>query len=117
MKKNILYTILSGFAAFVCVSEAVAQPQINRSAYFLEGATYRHELNPAFMGERGYVGFPGLGNLSVGAQGTAGVGDFLFVKPNGDLMTFMHGDVSRQDFLNGLPNRIKLGFILLSNKS
>lgn len=94
MKKNILYTILSGFAAFVCVSEAVAQSQINRSAYFLEGATYRHELNPAFMGERGYVGFPGLGNLSVGAQGTAGVGDFLFVKPNGDLMTFMHGAVS-----------------------
>lgn len=115
MKKNILYTILSGFAAFVCVSEAMAQPQINRSAYFLEGATYRHELNPAFMGERGYVGFPGLGNLSVGAQGTAGVGDFLFVKPNGDLMTFMHGDVSRQDFLNGLPNRIKMGFNVNEN--
>ena len=27
------------------VGEAVAQPQINRSAYFLGGATYRHELN------------------------------------------------------------------------
>lgn len=115
MKKNILFTILSGFATFVCVGEAVAQSQINRSAYFLEGATYRHELNPAFMGERGYVGMPGLGNLSVGAQGTAGVGDFLFVKPNGDLMTFMHGDVSRQDFLNGLPNRIKMGFNVNEN--
>lgn len=50
---------------------------------------------------------PGLGNLSVGAQGTAGVGDFLFVKSNGDLMTFMHEEVSRKDFLNGLPNRLK----------
>lgn len=52
MKKNILFTILSGFATFVCVGEAVAQSQINRSAYFLEGATYRHELNPAFMGRK-----------------------------------------------------------------
>lgn len=115
MKKNILFTILSGFATFVCVGGAVAQSQINRSAYFLEGATYRHELNPAFMGERGYVGMPGLGNLSVGAQGTAGVGDFLFVKSNGDLMTFMHEGVSRADFLNGLPNRIKMGFNLNEN--
>ena len=27
--------------------QAAAQAQQNRSAYFLEGATYRHELNPA----------------------------------------------------------------------
>lgn len=73
MKKNILCTVLSGLAVFAFVGEAVAQPQINRSAYFLGGATYRHELNPAFMGERGYVSMPGLGNLSVGAQGTAGL--------------------------------------------
>lgn len=102
MKKNILCTVLSGLAVLGLVGEAVAQPQINRSAYFLGGATYRHELNPAFMGERGYVSMPGLGNLSVGAQGTAGVGDFLFVKSNGDLMTFMHEEVSRKDFLTGM---------------
>lgn len=63
MKKNILFTILSGFATFVCVGGAVAQSQINRSAYFLEGATYRHELNPAFMGERGYVRYARTGKF------------------------------------------------------
>ena len=115
MKKNILCTVLSGLAVLGFVGEAVAQPQINRSAYFLGGATYRHELNPAFMGERGYVSMPGLGNLSVGAQLTAGVGDFLFVKSNGDLMTFMHEEVSRKDFLNGLPNRLKMGFNVNEN--
>ena len=83
MKKNILFTILSGFATFVWVGGAGAQSQINRSAYFLEGATYRHELNPAFMGERGYVGMPGLGNLSVGAQGTAGAKSFWTSKGSG----------------------------------
>lgn len=115
MKKTILYTILSGVVAFVGGSEVTAQPQTNRSAYFLGGATFRHELNPAFMGERGYVSMPGLGNLSVGAQGTAGVGDFLFVKPNGDLMTFMHENVSSSDFLKGLPRRLKMGFNLNEN--
>lgn len=49
MKKNILCTVLSGLAVLGFVGEAVAQPQINRSAYFLGGATYRHELNPAFI--------------------------------------------------------------------
>ena len=37
MKKNILCTVLSGLAVFAFVGEAVAQPQINRSAYFLGG--------------------------------------------------------------------------------
>lgn len=27
-----------------------------RSAYFLEGYTYRHQMNPAFASERNYVG-------------------------------------------------------------
>lgn len=110
MKKNILFTVLSGLAVFAFVDEVVAQPQVNRSVYFLGGAAYRHELNPAFMGEGGYVSMPGLGNLSVSAQGTAGVGDFLFVKPNGGLATFMHEEVSSKEFLKDLPNRLKMGF-------
>lgn len=92
--------------------QAAAQAQQNRSAYFFEGATYRHELNPSFMGERNYVGMPGLGNFSLGVQSTAGVGDFLFVKSNGDLMTFMHEEVGRKEFEKGLPKRVKLGLNL-----
>ena len=87
---------------------AVAQ-QTSRSAYFLEGATYRHLLNPAFMGERGYVSMPGLGNLYIGARTTAGVGDFIFKTSDGGLTTFMHESVGKKEFLNGLPNRVKLG--------
>jgi len=36
------------------------------SSYFLEGATFRHQLNPAFMGERNYISIPLLGNINVG---------------------------------------------------
>ena len=30
-------------------------------------------------------------------------------------MTFMHEEVSRKDFLNGLPNRLKMGFNVNQN--
>lgn len=112
MEKRVWIMIWSVFALCGMAGQMGAQTQGSRSAYFLEGATFRHELNPAFMGERGYVTMPALGNLSLGAQSTAGVGDFLFVKPDGDLMTFMHGDVSRDEFLGGLPRRVKFGFSL-----
>ena len=94
MKTNVLAIILSGAVATLAIGDAMAQTQNSRSTYFLEGSTYRHELNPAFMGERGYVSFPGLGNLTIGAQSTGGVGDFIFKKANGDLTTFMNEEVS-----------------------
>lgn len=112
MKIRVLITILSGAVATFFVNDAMAQTQNSRSAYFLEGSTYRHELNPAFMGERGYVSFPGLGNLTVGAQSTAGIGSFLFKKANGDLTTFMNGDISSEKFLKKLPRSTKLGVAL-----
>lgn len=107
--------ILCGLAASCATTTVMAQATGNRSSYFLEGSVYRHELNPAFQGERNYVGMPALGNFSVGAQGTAGLGDFLYVKDNGDLMTFMHPDVSSKTFLNDLPRRTKLGINLNEN--
>ena len=112
MKRIFLCAILSGGLVSVGKNEVMAQSQMNRGAYFLEGISVRHELNPAWMSEKGYVSMPGLGNLSVGTQGTAGIGDFLFVKSNGGLMTFMHEEVDRKAFLNGLPKRVKIGLEL-----
>lgn len=112
MRTNVLATILSGAIALFAVSDAIAQTQNSRSAYFLEGSTYRHELNPAFMGERGYVSLPGLGNLTIGAQSTGGVGDFIFKKQNGELTTFMNEEVSSAEFLKGLPKRLKVGAVV-----
>lgn len=108
MRTHVLATILSGAFALFFITGATAQTQNSRSSYFLEGSTYRHELNPAFMGERGYVSFPGLGNLTIGAQSTGGVGDFIFKKSNGDLITFMHEEVTSKEFLKGLPKRLKV---------
>lgn len=75
-----------------------------RSTYFLEGATYRHQMNPAFMGERAYVAIPALGNLNVGLQGNVGISKFLFRydDPKYSLTTFLNPSVSADEFLGGL---------------
>ena len=55
MKRIFLCAILSGGIVFVGKNEVMAQSQMNRAAYFLEGISVRHELNPAWMSEKGYV--------------------------------------------------------------
>lgn len=115
MKIRTLHPILTAAFALAVTGSALAQTQSSRSAYFLEGSTYRHELNPAFIGERGYFSFPVLGNLDFGVQSTAGIGSFLYKLPDGRLTTFMHESVSGQEFVNGLPNRFKLGTNLNEN--
>lgn len=115
MKIRTLHPILTAAFTLAVTGSALAQTQSSRSAYFLEGSTYRHELNPAFIGERGYFSFPVLGNLDFGVQSTAGIGSFLYKLPDGRLTTFMHESVSGQEFVNGLPNRFKLGTNLNEN--
>ena len=99
------------FAAAPAIS--MAQNSL-RSAYFLEGYTYRHHMNPAFAGERNYVSMPliGLGNFNVGLQSTFGVSDFIHKLPNGELTTFLNDAVDANEFLDGLKdrNRMNLDF-------
>lgn len=88
---------------------AVAQNSL-RSAYFTEGYTYRHHMNPAFANERNYVSMPllGLGNFNIGLQSTVGVKDFIHKLPDGSLTTFLNDAVDANDFLGGLKNRNRM---------
>lgn len=115
MKLRTIYSILTATLALATASGAMAQTTGMRSAYFLEGSTYRHEMNPAFMGERGFFSLPALGNLGFGVQSTAGIGSFLYKLPDGRLTTFMHESVSGKEFVDGLPHRTKMGFNLNEN--
>ncbi len=89
-----------------------------RSAYFLDGYTYQHQLNPALAGERNYVSMPALGNVYAFAGSTMGVNSFLYKTPNGGLTTFMNESVSASEFLNSMKKRnktnIDVGETLLS---
>ena len=89
--------------AAVAGSCLTVSAQALHSGYFLEGYSYRHQLNPAFAGERNYISIPALGNINIGTQGNIGVGTFLFPQ-NDQLTTFMHSSISGEEFLSGLKN-------------
>lgn len=57
-------------------SFAAAAQSAPRSAYFLDGYTFRHELNPAFAGERNYVSVPALANVNPSFYSNVGVKTF-----------------------------------------
>lgn len=75
--------------------------QNTESAYFLDDYTYRYQMNPAFANSRGFVAFPGLGNLNVGISGNLGVQDVLY-NVNGKTVTFMHPGVSAQEVMSNI---------------
>jgi len=83
-----------------------------RSSYFLSTADYRHQLNPAFMGDRNYISLPGIGNLNIGVQSNMGLSDFIYKydDPNGkyDLTTFMSSTVDADKFLSKLQSKNKI---------
>ena len=65
MKSSIKQILTTGLFSFL-IAGASAQPL--QSAYFLERAPMRHQLNPALIPERGYLAIPMLGNISLGTS-------------------------------------------------
>ena len=102
--KKIKYTALLLLSSITLNGAA----QTASSSYFLDGAFYNYQLNPAMKAERGFFSL-GLGNLSLGTNGNVGISNFLY--PQGDnLVTFMNGSVDQQEFLGNLPDATRLGF-------
>lgn len=82
--------ILSAFLLFAAGS-VVAQSNAY-SGYFLDNFLYRYQMNPAMGNDYNFVGFPGLGNLSVSTQGTVHLSDIFYVH-NGKTVLFTHPDL------------------------
>lgn len=103
MKHYKIKTILVSLFIF-CAASIAAQGL--RSSYFMEGMTYRHQLNPAFMGESNYINLPffALSNFNLGTQANIGLNDFIYkYNKNGyKNTTFMNPDISNDQFLSNL---------------
>lgn len=69
--------IITGALAISGVFLADAQTN-TYSGYFLDNYLYKHQMNPAYGNSENFVGFPGLGNLSVGTQGTVHLNKILY---------------------------------------
>ena len=97
--------LIISLAAFSAISAAAQEAP--RTAYFLDGYSYRHELNPAFAGERNYISIPALANIDLSLFSNVGVNTFLYKTQPGSqykLTTFMSPTVDANTFLNKLGN-------------
>lgn len=96
---------------FIVALPTAAAAQV-RTSYFMEGSTFRTDMNPALAPTRGYFNFPMLGGLSVGVNNNfLSLENLLYPTDNG-LVTFMHKSVDRNNFLKRLPNNNTLGLSL-----
>ena len=83
---------------------SVAAQQTLHSSYFLKRMPMRHKLNPALINDYGYFSIPMLGNVNIGVQSNLSLKNFIYPTDDGNLMTFMHQDVSADDFLDKIKN-------------
>lgn len=98
MKKIYLLAVLA--------LSAITLPAQNlRTGYFLDGYSYRYQFNPAFQGDRGFIALPVLNGISVGAESTIALKDFLYPISSGNLGTFLHPEVSDAEVMKNLGNR------------
>lgn len=93
-------------AALLVLATLSASAQTGlRSAYFMPGYNYNHELNPALAPERGYIALPGIGGMHLGTTANVGVSTFLYPIGGGNLTTFMSPRVGADEFLGKLHDR------------
>ena len=63
-----IYRLILGAACLAAAPAMLAQ-QHTYSGYFLDGYTYRYQMNPAMDNDDNFVAMPALGNLNISMQG------------------------------------------------
>lgn len=103
-------------SAIIIAGTVVTAAAQVRTAYFMEGTTYRSQFNPAFAPTMGYVNFPlvGLGGLNFNLDGTLSVNDLLKKRPDGKLATIFSSAFSQKEAFSGL-NKSNNSFNLNTN--
>ena len=89
------------FMMLVCTLSANAQ--FLRTSYFMEGAHYRQQLNPALTPTKGYFNLPVIGAVNATVSSTSlGYQDIIDIIDNGDDF------YTKPDFMNRLKDNNKL---------
>lgn len=111
MKQNMIKYIIGSLVIALTIHATLAQ-NVARTGYFMENSTHKHLMNPALVPTRGYFSYPGLGSVDIDLQSNLGFTNFIFpgLTETDPLLTFMHEDVTPEQFLSQLSpeNYIKL---------
>ncbi len=106
--KKVIHIFLCLCAGFLGAGHLSAQQM--RSAYFLEGYTYRYKMNPALASARGYFSFPAIGQVNIGAESNLGLSSIIYPTENGQLTTFLNSAIPAETMLKAIKdnNRISV---------
>ena len=97
--------------AILAIGAVSASAQNTYSAYFLDNYLYRHQMNPAFGNESGFVGFPVLGNINAGMRGNLHIDDVLY-NIDGKTSLFTNPNISVSEAMGKFEDKNRLGFDL-----
>lgn len=102
-------------SAIILAGTALSAAAQTRTAYFMEGTTFRSQFNPAFAPTQGYFNIPALGGISLNVDGTLAVNDLLRKNPAGSgLVTILSNAVSYDEAMAGLSRNLN-SFNLYAN--
>lgn len=110
MKRIISTLLIGGFMA----ATATISAQNTNSGYFLDGYTYRYQLNPAFGGDKGFVSMPALGNINVGVNGNLHLNSVIFNR-DGRTVLFTNPEIAASEVLDKLHDKNRIGANLRLN--
>lgn len=104
---------ISKIACGVCVAllgagTLASSAQNTQTGYFLDGYTYRFQMNPAMGNDQNFVTMPALANVNLGMQGNLHLRNVLY-NVNGQTTTFMNPGVSVSEAMSGFSDVNKLG--------
>ncbi len=101
MMRKYINFILGALIIQIAASTLTAQP-VAKIGYFMDNATHKHLMNPALVPARGYLSYPALGSFDLDLRSNLSLPQFLYPGSNGQLVTFLHEDVTPEQFLSQL---------------
>ncbi len=91
----------SALLAGLLIASVPIGAQALQTGYFLEDYAYSFRINPALHPSFGFIGLPFMGSTSLTGRSNIGVSTLFYPMETG-LATFMHPNVSSEEFLSKL---------------
>jgi len=92
----------------IMAASFAATAQNTNSGYFLDGYTYRYQMNPAFGNDRHFISMPALGNLNVAVRGTLNLSSVVY-SLNGRTVLFTNPGISASEVIGNINDKSSIG--------
>jgi len=103
--KSIIRTMT--FGGLMAAALGISAQNTN-SGYFLDGYTYRYQMNPAFGGDKNFVSMPALGNLNIAVNGNLSLSNIIY-DLNGNTVLFTNPGISTAEALGKFHDKNIIG--------